>query len=142
MAFLGDGFKTLVTFALDPAIRLAEKEVTPLGYDGGGMIDTTTMHNTLMRTRFPKSLTTGDDVVLLCSYDPIVYQSIFTSLLQKNGQILIIFPDGSQVSFYGWLDKFKPQALKEGEFPLAEVTIICSNVDTFGVEQTPSYSAP
>jgi len=137
MAYLTDGYQTLISFALAPSVNFKEKEVTPPGLDGGGEIDTTTMRNTAWRTKQPKHLVTADDIVLQAQYDPVCYNTILTDLLNQNGQIEVIFPDGQIITIWGWVDKFKPAALKEGEFPLAEVVIHPSNQDNTGTEQAP-----
>lgn len=141
MARIDDGYQTLVTFALDSDVEFWEKEVTPPGLDGGGEIDTTTMHNTLYRTKNPKSLITLTPLTMVAAYDPVVYDSILT-MLNSNQLIMVTFPDGSTVEFYGWVDKFTPNRNVEGEQPTAEVTIVPSNQNTSGVETAPNYTAP
>jgi hypothetical protein len=143
MAFLTDGYQTIVGFsALSGAFNsaLKEKEVQPPSVDGGGMVDTTTMVNNRWRTRQPKRLMTLDDMKLQVSYDPIIY-SLVVGNINKNGIIIVNFPDGSTLAFWGWVDKMVPQALKEGEFPLAELTIHCGNQDNSNNEQAPVYAA-
>ena len=128
MPMLVDGYSTLITVAVGSIFAiLREKEVQPIGVDGGGGIDTTTMRNVRMRTKAPKALVTLDDMTFHAQYDPTAYSTIVNVIMQKVGLISIVFPDGSVVSFQGWLDKFKPGSNKEGEFPTAECTIIAGN---------------
>lgn len=135
--YLTDGYQTLISFSLAPGIQFKEKEVQAPGLDGNGEIDTTTMRNERWRTKQPKHLITADDINLKVSYDPEVYNTIINTLINQNGEITITLPDASTVTVWGWLDKFKPDSNKEGEFPLADVVIHPSNQDNSGVEQAP-----
>ncbi len=129
MAFLNDGFSTVVTVSLTPSLilTLREKEVQPPDLDGGGPIETTTMRNTLVRTKQPKKLTTIGDLVMHCQYDPAEYAAFILGHGQRIGFCSVTFPDGSTLGFFGWVESFKPSSHKEGEFPTAEVKIIPSN---------------
>lgn len=145
MARIDDGYRTLITFK-DAAITLAwEKSVTPPGIDGGGSIDITTMRNgdgtTGWRTFAPKALKTLTESTATCAYDSEMYDECLTAL-QVNQEIEIAFPDDSTVTFWGWLDKFMPGELTEGEQPTAEITIIPSNRnnDEPALEVAPVYA--
>lgn len=140
MARIDDGYQTLIGFASSPTVKLYEKSVTPPGMDAGGEVDTTTMHNTRYRTRNPKALITMSTSSLKAAYDPAVYPQI-VALIGVNNLITITFPDGSTVAFWGWLNKFTPGELVEGEQPTADVEIIPSNQNSSGVETAPAYSA-
>jgi hypothetical protein len=139
-ARLDDGFKTLVTFANFPSVKFWTKTVKPPGMSGGGANETTTMHNTTWRTNAPKKLKTMTDSTQTAAYDPQVYQDI-PSMINTNQLITITFSDGSQVKFWGWLDEFEPNEIKEGEQPTADVKIIPSNQNSSGVETAPVYVA-
>lgn len=141
MAFLTDGYQTLISFSIAITVNFKEKDVMPPGLDGNGEIDTTTMRNSRWRTKQPKHLVTADDMKVTVQYDPIIYQTVVNTLLNQNGTIIVSFPDGSTLEFWGWVDKFIPAALKEGEFPLADITIHPSNQDDSGNEQAPIYTA-
>ncbi len=133
---LDDGYQTLVSFASSPSVKLYEKTVTPPGMDGGGEVDTTTMLNTKYRTRNPKALITMSISAMKCAYDPAVYTQI-VALINVNNLITVTFPDGSTLAFWGWLNKFTPDAHTEGEQPTAEVEIIPSNQNSSKVETAP-----
>lgn len=137
---LDDGFSTIVGFADDPSVAFYEKEVTPPSMEGGGPNDTTTMRNTSLRTKAPKLLKELGQMTLVASYDPAVYSSVW-DMINNNQLITITFPEGDTYAFYGWLDSFKPNAIKEGEQPTAQITIECSNQDDTGVETEPVYTA-
>lgn len=141
MAYLTDGFKTIIAFTALPGILFKEKEVQPPDADGGGEVDTTTMRNTKYRTRQPKHLITMGDITLHVQYDSSVYSlaQLINGLLNVNNTIVITFPDTHTLTVWGWVDKFTPASLKEGDFPMAEVKIHCSNQDNAGVEQAPAY---
>lgn len=138
--FLQDGFKTLITFAMNGAVKLKEREVTPPGLTGGGAINTSTMRNNTMVTKSPKSLMDTKGIALQCNYDPAVYNDI-KSMLLENQQITVTFPDNSKIIVWGWIEEFQPTGLKEGDFPIADVKIELSNVNGSGAETAPVYSA-
>ena len=94
--------------------------------DAGGANDTTTMRNTLYRTKAAKKLITMTPMTLVVSYDAIFYDDII-AMIATNQLITITFPDTSTLAFYGWLDKFVPGNIVEGEQPTATITIEPSN---------------
>lgn len=138
---IDDGFPTTIAFANAPNISFWEKEITPPGFSGGGANDTTTMRNTAWRTKAPKKLLSLTDVTGTAAYDPKIYNDIVAQG-NKNQQMTTLFADGSKLQYYGWLDEFKPNPVKEGEQPTAAFTIIPSNQDGTGAEVAPVYTAP
>lgn len=140
MSRLDDGFSTVISFASDTDIKLYEKSVTPPGVSGGGEVDTSTMLNTVWRTRNPKQLKTLSESSFVAAYDPAVYTEI-VALVNINNLITITFPDGATLAFWGWLDEFSPGELVEGEQPTAEITIIPSNQNASGDETAPVFTA-
>ena len=142
MARLDDGHSTTLTFAEGP-YTFYEKEVTPPGIDGGGPNNTTTMLNTVYRTKKPKKLKTLTNMSLTVAYDPIFYTDIIGDI-NVNQLITITFPDDSTLAVYGWIDKFTPATIVEGEQPTAEVVIECSNENNADppAETAPVYTAP
>jgi hypothetical protein len=125
---LPDGFSAKIAFAADPDISIWEKTVTPPGLDGGDSIDTTTMHNSIWRTKRARSLVTGTDAQVTCGYDPDCYDEIL-AILNVEGSITVAFPDGSTYDFFGYLQKFEPSALQEGTYPEATLTIVQTDYD-------------
>lgn len=138
MALLTDGHPTRVSGASITIFgtQFKEKDVTPPGVMGGGANDTTTMRNTRWRTKQPKKLATLDQMTVTVAYDPAAYTTI-VSQLQVNQVITITWPDGHTLAFWGWLDGFKPNQMREGEQPTAVATFECSNQDNSGAEQAP-----
>lgn len=141
MSRIDDGHSTKIYFDLDADVAFWEKTVTPPGIDGGGENDTSTMHNTRWRTRAPKHLQTLTEMSANCAYDPEVYDSIL-NMINRNQIIIVEFPDGATLEFWGWLNSFEPGENSEGEQPTADVTIIPSNQDNAGNEVAPNYTAP
>jgi hypothetical protein len=134
---LDDGFRTLVTFASNPTISFWEKAVTPPGLDGGDAVETTTMHNLTYRTMSPRHLKTMTSTTMTAAYDPAVYTSI-VALINVKTTVTVTFPDGSTLAFFGFLQKFDPGELKEGDQPTASITFTPTNQDpTTGVEAAP-----
>jgi hypothetical protein len=138
---LRDGFPSTISFTTPSNISFWEKEVTPVGLDGGGPNDTTNMRNTAYRTKQPKKLKTGDDVTIKAQYDPKVLNDIVAAI-NVNQLLTITMPDLSLQKVWGWMDKFKPDALREGETPEATVTFVISNQDNSGAEVAPLYIGP
>jgi len=134
---LDDGYQTLIDiggeiFGLDAF----EKEVTPPGVDGNGMVDTTTMRNFVWRTRNGKHLKTLTEFTCTVAYSVSLYNSMVADA-QVNQLITILFPDTSTVQFYGFVDKFIPQPMREGEQPTATMTVVPTNQNLDGVEVAP-----
>lgn len=140
MSRIDDGHPTTISFSADSSVSIWEKEVTPPGMEGGGANDTTTMHNSTWRTKSPKKLVTLSECSFTAAYDPATFDEML-AMLNVNQQITVTFPDSSNLTFWGWLDEFKPGAIKEGEQPTADVTIIPSNQNSSGVETAPVYAA-
>jgi hypothetical protein len=138
MARIDDGFATLITLTAG-AVSIWEKTVTPPSADGGGPNDTTTMRNIRYRTKAPKKLLTLGSATFTAAYDPIFYTQV-VGQMQVNQLIIITFPDGHTLSFWGWLDKIAPNEIKEGDQPTAACTIECSNQNNAGVEVAPAYA--
>jgi hypothetical protein len=139
---LKDGFSTIITFDGATGASLWEQTIAPPGAAGGGANDTTTMRNIAWRTRQPKKLSTLTDATGVAQYDPIFYGANLAALLRTNGRIVVTFPNGGTLTFWGWLDEFKPNPHKEGEPPTVNFTVIPSNQDATGAEIAPLYAAP
>jgi len=139
MSLQTDGHSTRVSFAADASAAvtlLVEKSVTPPGVDGGGPVDTTTMANTTYHTQQPKQLITMTNSSFTAAYDPDVLTNII-ALVNVNTLITLTFPDAVTWAFWGYLDKFIPNANEEGEQPTAEVTIVPTNQNDSAVETAP-----
>jgi len=141
MSFLEDGHSTLIGMELLPGVLFCEKRVTPPGLDGGGANDVTTMKNETWRTMAPKKLITMTNGGAKVAYDPAVYSlSQIQAVINVNQKLTVTFPDLSKVEFFGWLNKFEPDEVVEGEQPEADVEFIPSNRDSnTGDEAGPTY---
>lgn len=142
-----DGFSTEIAIAGATTIRLWEKAVQPPALDGGAPIDQTTMRNRKFRTKHPRSLQDVGNMTVACAYDPNVYQDAM-DLINMPTTVTVTFPPGEEghgtgdtLCFYGYLQKFEPEALKEGEQPMANVTIVPTNTDPDGNEEGPVWTA-
>lgn len=128
MPLLVDGFKTLISIAGISAV-FEEIEVTPPGLDAGGEITQTTMRNQRYRTSLGKKLITLARVQVKVAYDSRAYAQVI-SILGSNRAITLTFPDNSTLVFYAIVDKFTPDALKEGDRPEATLELVPSNMST------------
>lgn len=134
---LEDGFSTKIALSQDPDISFWEVSITPPGVDGGDPVQTSTMYNTTYRTMAPRALKTLTPLTVTAAYDPAIYDQI-VAIINVNGAITLIFPDGSTVSFYGFVQNFQPQEVAEGTQPRAQITITPTNTDpTDGSEEGP-----
>lgn len=140
MAFINDGFSTTISFSLSPTVKFKEKTVTPPSLDGGGENETTTMRNTLWRTKQPKVLLSLGNMSFTASYDPEMYVDA-VAMLNKNQLITVNFPDGSTLDFWGWLNDLTPNENVEGSQPTLNGTVMCSNQDNSGNEVAPVWTA-
>lgn len=139
---LDNGHSTKIAFARDPDVSFWEKTVPMPGLEGGDPIETTTMHNSTWRTFASRSLITLTPITITAAYDPAVFEQIRNNLLNQNGAITVTLPDGSTLSFWGYLQTFEPEALEEGTFPMANITIVPTNYDdaTDNDEADPVYT--
>lgn len=136
---LDDGFSTKIALAADPNVSFWERSVKPPGIDGGDPIDVVTMFNSVYRTSAPRSLISLTDVSGSAAYDPNVFDQII-ALVNVNGWITAIHPNGDTWDFVGYLRLFDPPEHQEGEFPLASFTIVVTNRLNSGVETAPVFS--
>jgi len=125
---LRDGHSTLLTCALDDDIEFWEKEVQPIGFDGGDAVDTTTMHNTTVRTKASRTLIDVTEATTNAAYDPGVLDSIL-AILNVETTWTITFPDGSTWAFFGYLRVANPQSVAEGAQPEIAINIQPTNTD-------------
>ena len=140
MAILTDGFNTIISFP-GAGVQFIEIEVTPPGADGGGEIDITGMRNVKWRQRTPKALITLTKMDVKSRWDPVLYTAVVTNL-NVNRAIVTLFPSltntpARRLTWWGWLNKFEPEAMKEGEDPLANLEFIPSNTNAAGAEIAP-----
>jgi hypothetical protein len=137
-----DGFKALITIALDPDIEFWETSITPPGYDGGDPVDTTTQHNNTVRTKAPRDLIDMTDMTSVGLFNPTIYTSI-RAVINKPTTITILWPDLSTLAFYGFVRVFAPGDLTEGGRMEGTITITITNQDpATGAEELPVYATP
>lgn len=123
----GPGVK--IAFERDPDVSFWEIEVKPPMVEGGDAIDNTTQHNVTWRTSDSRKLMTLGEVTGRCCYDPNVYNNIISNLINQNGSITVLFPDGSTLDFFGFLKTFDPQGLTEEGLAEANFTVVPTNYD-------------
>lgn len=128
---LKDGYQSTITFAANSTISFWEKEITPPGLDGGEKVPQTTLLNNTFRTFASRGLYELSDVTVKAAYDPIIYSNV-ASIINVEGSISVKWKDGSTLDFFGYLQKFMPDALADGTQPEASITIVCTNWDPVG----------
>lgn len=126
--YLTDGYSTKIAFAANPNLSIWEVTVKPPGLDGGDAINITTMHNVRWRTMASKALLTLTESTMTFAIDPAAYTQA-KSLINVEGSITAIFPDGSTLDFFGFLRTFEPAEHTEGEMPVYSGSISPTNFD-------------
>lgn len=141
-----DGFRSLIVFSQNPGIALWPVTLKFGGYDGGAKINVTTMYNVEWRTFRLRQLKEKEDTTGKFGFDPNIF-GVGTGFGLKNlinndrGVITEFYPDGGSLCYYGGLMKFSNPEFKEGDFPQADCTIVCTNWDyTNSVEAGPVWT--
>jgi hypothetical protein len=139
-AKLLDGFPTRIAFASKPDLRIWENGAKPPGFDGGEAIPTSTHHNVKYHTAAPRKLLKVGPVTFKAAYDTRALNDI-QSLINVQDAVTLIFPDGTTVAFWGFLQKFEPDDNEEGKFPMANCTVVPTNWDPINnVEAGPAVT--
>lgn len=139
---MDDGYQSLVAFAADLDASFWEKTVKAPGMDGGGPVDTTTMHNVTWRSFAPKSLITLTQFQVTGAYDPIVYSSLL-NLINVKTTVTVHFPNGGSLAFFGFITGVDMNALAEGTQPEISVSVMPGNENpTTGAFEAPVYTEP
>lgn len=126
---LKDGYRSLVTYALDTDFSVWEKGVQPAGIDGGDEIDQTTMWNDVWRTSAPRSLLTLTPFTFRFAFDPNIYNQADLELINRETTITERFSDGSTLAFYGFMKMIDFDEMVEGEQPEGTITSVPTNFD-------------
>lgn len=135
---LSDGFSTIVTLENIPDVKLFEREVSASGYSAGGAISTTTMRSVVWRSQFARSLLTLAPVSATVAFATNAIPRIIGQV-GVNQQVVLTFPNGAVLVFYGWIEEFRFNAFAEGEQPTASVLIQPSLSDLEGNETEPQH---
>lgn len=136
---LDDGHSTTITFELNTTASLWEVAVTPPGVDGGEPVDITTMRNLIWRTMNPRKLKTLTPANFSAAYESVKLVLI-GDMVNKNQLITVTFPNGSTLVFWGYLQRFEPQEIVEGQQPRANCVIQPTNHNNAGVEVGPTVT--
>jgi hypothetical protein len=126
---LKEGQGNSVAFSRRPTVSFWEVTFKPPGIDGGDPVEQTTQLNVAWHTMAPRVLKKLTECTGSAAYDPNVYNDILTYLINQEGGVTVHWYDGSTLDFWGYLAKFEPEELREGEQPRASFTIVPTNVD-------------
>jgi hypothetical protein len=127
-SLIRDGFSTKIAIT-GVTGTFEEIEVTPPALDAGGSIEQTTMRNVRWRTFTGKALVTLGGFSVKVAYGAEMYTQIL-AILGQNRHVVVTFPNGNTLTFYAIVDKFTPDAMKEGERPEATLEFVPSNLNT------------
>ena len=136
MARLLDGSGTQISLA--NGTTLWEVGINLPTMEGGGGVETTTLRNTTMRTRKPKTLKNLSEASFSAQYDDAHAATIY-SAINTNQEITITWPDASTLKFWGWVDSVSFGEIVQGEAPTVDITIVCSNQDS-ETEKAPAFA--
>lgn len=136
MSYLENGFGTLITFSLNPNVKMREIDVTIPGIEGGEPIEQTTHRNEEARTFAPRSLVTITDGGATVAYDPAVVDEIM-AMVNINQQVTYTYPDGATRVVWSYVRSFQQAGMTEGTRPTATVVIPATNRDDNGDEALP-----
>ena len=119
------GHGTTITFASDASLLFYPRALTPPGLEGGGPIETTLLAATAYRMFEPKTLKTLMPFSITALYDPDVYTDMIAAI-NTNTLITITFNDSpaTVLAFYGYVNRFAPGTLSEGDLATAELEIV------------------
>lgn len=124
-----DGYRSLVTLAVNSSILLWENNAQPPGIDGGDPIRTSNMFTGTFHVDRPRSLSTLLPINMQCNYAALVYPQIIL-VVNVETTVTFAFPSGNYIAFHGYLRSFIPQAHVEGDDPVAAVVIQPTNWDS------------
>jgi len=136
---LEEGFSATLAMENLTTISFWEKTMGAPAIEGGDPIDQSTMHNTTWMTQLPPTLLKLESFTLTAAYDPNL---ISQAIAQKNVNqtLTVTWPDGSTLSFYGWLRKTEFADMSHGTLPEVTITLEASNIDpTTMTEEAPVY---
>lgn len=125
---LEDGFKCVIAFARFPALAIWEIDTGSPGIDGGEPINTTTQHNVEWRTMSPRSLKTMTPFDVKYAWDPVVYTT-FSNMINVRDTATELYPDGSTLTYYAYVQKITKDPLVEGTMPTGTMTVVPTNYD-------------
>jgi hypothetical protein len=133
MASKKDGFGVRIMLQTS-GITFQEKGVTPPGVDGQDPVSIS--HNAKVSyveklARALKELTPASGTVV---YDPAQISTI-TSAINVHQVIWVSFKEGDAVAFYGFLRKFEPEEMQDGEQPTASIELVPCGVNAAGTEE-------
>lgn len=142
--FLKNGFRALLTFHLDPTIRLWEKNVTPPGFDGQAPVDLYNQWWTKWTPQCPRGQAKMTEAQMIVAYDPAVLPNILAAI-NREDTITINFPNGTFWPFFGFLQRFTPGEMVDGTQPSATAIIVPtiydgSSTTWIGIESPPVYA--
>lgn len=136
---LDEGFSATLAMENLTTISFWEKTMGAPAIEGGDPIDQSTMHNSVWMTQLPPTLLKLEPFTLTAAYDPnVISQAIAQT--NANQTMTVTWPDGSTLSFYGWLRKIEFADMSHGTLPECTVTIEPSNIDpATQAEEAPVY---
>jgi hypothetical protein len=139
MSILRDGIKTLVFFTGPARVLFGEIEITVPGVTGRGVIDMVGLRQNVWATQAPKSIKNLTPLTAKVMFDPEMIPGLWAAV-QRNQEIVVQFPTGAQLIFWGWLEEVAFDPTSEGNRPTLNITIQPSNLNSQCVETGPRWA--
>lgn len=130
------------TIGLNKALCIREFEIAACKIVGGQPIRISSFFNVLFHTKVPQTLLDLEAFVVRGFYDMDIWKdTMYKTVMNKNGAMTFRSAEGSTLSVFGWAREVTFQPHKLGEAPTLELMCEVSNWDPVNrVEAGPSYS--
>jgi hypothetical protein len=138
-----NGLRTSLAPASLPSLSFYPKNISIGGYQGGGLIDITSLDNEKWRTFATKELKTIGAFTISCGYDDDFFDPAeIEAYLQINDLWTLTLPSGATFAFWGVADSFTGGNHSEQEQePVGTLVIIPTLTDNTYAEVDPVYTA-
>jgi hypothetical protein len=143
VARIVNGLRTSLAAASLPDLAFYPKSISIGGYQGGGLIDITSLDNEEYRTFATKELKTLAPFTLSCGYDDEFFDpDEIEPYLQNNDLWTLTLPSGATFAFWGVADSFSGGNHSEQEAePIGSLVIIPTLTDNDYNEVRPVFTA-
>lgn len=124
-----NGYKSTLAFARVPNLSIWEIDPGLPTIQGGDPINHTTQHNTTCHTKSPRALIDYEPFNVTGAYDPKLYTTLRTSLINQPGSITRHLPDGTTIDFFGYVKAASFDPHVNGELPIVTLEVVPTNYD-------------
>ncbi len=136
--YFDKGHKVTLAFAANTSVRLWEISLTLPEITGGDEINTTTQHNTSVRTKAPRTLKDYGPIQGTVAFNQHSLTDV-VALINVATTVTVLLPNSTTFSAYAYLKSFAPTEFSEdADMPTAEIEVVITNWDPVNnVEEPP-----